>query len=69
VIVELDGEAHEEQEEKDEDRTERLRSLGYHVVRFENDDVKFKLENVLLIIGLACDGQDDPRSLPYPGPI
>src|SRR3954454_6294844 len=39
VIVELDGEAHDEQEEKDEKRTERLQTLGYRVVRFENDDV------------------------------
>src|SRR4051812_24331829 len=61
VIVELDGEAHEEKQHSDESRTERLESLGYQLIRFTNDEVEKCLPDVLGIIGRVCQGEVDPR--------
>ena len=47
LIVELDGGQHAEQKEQDEKRTQYLRSLGYRVLRFWNNDVLLKLDGVL----------------------
>ena len=61
VIVELDGEAHEEKQESVAERTDRLQNLGYRVVRFTNGEVKSHLSDVLGIIGRLCKGDVDPR--------
>ncbi|MBI5940701.1 MAG: DUF559 domain-containing protein [Caulobacterales bacterium] len=37
LIVELDGAVHEDRFEQDQRRTDVLRSLGWHVVRFDNE--------------------------------
>ncbi len=49
LIIELDGEAHNNPAaiEYDEQRTELLTQLGYHVLRFENKMVFGYLESVL----------------------
>jgi len=39
VIIEIDGEIHRFQKEKDDLRTIRLNALGYEVIRFTNDEV------------------------------
>ena len=39
VIIEIDGEIHKFQHEKDNMRTIRLNTLGYEVIRFTNDEV------------------------------
>ena len=39
VIIEIDGEIHKFQQEKDNLRTIRLNTLGYEVIRFTNDEV------------------------------
>lgn len=39
VIIEIDGEIHKFQQEKDNLRTIRLNNLGYEVIRFTNDEV------------------------------
>lgn len=39
VIIEIDGEIHKFQHEKDNLRTIRLNTLGYEVIRFTNDEV------------------------------
>ena len=39
LVVELDGPVHEDRYEQDEHRTDVLRSLGWHVVRFDNEVV------------------------------
>jgi len=50
LIIELDGSQHLEQEEYDEERTIYLESLGYKVIRFWNNDVTNKTEEVVLAI-------------------
>ena len=39
LVVELDGAIHDQQQEYDAARTAILESLGYHVVRFSNEEV------------------------------
>jgi leucyl-tRNA synthetase len=50
LVIEIDGEYHEQQKEYDEARTAFLESEGFSVIRFTNDDVTKKLEDVLTSI-------------------
>ena len=52
LIIELDGGYHSlpQQQISDEERTERLNSLGYKVVRFTNDEVVGNIDGVIKII-------------------
>lgn len=47
LVVELDGPIHYEQAEYDEARTQQLTDYGYHIIRFDNDDVLTNLQFVL----------------------
>jgi very-short-patch-repair endonuclease len=53
LIVELDGGQHAEQVGYDQDRDAWLRSQGYTVLRFWNNDVMQQLEGVLERIRLS----------------
>lgn len=48
LLVEIDGQSHLEldQQEYDKARTEYLENLGYRVIRFTNDDVRYNLKVV-----------------------
>lgn len=52
LIIEVDGGYHSEpkQEESDAERSERLRALGYRVIRFSNDEILSHLEEVIKMI-------------------
>lgn len=52
LLIEVDGESHMEpdQEIYDKARTEYLENLGYKVIRFTNDDVKYNLQAVAEVI-------------------
>lgn len=52
LVIEVDGGYHSEYEqiEKDEFRTERLKDLGFSVIRFMNEDILRDISNVLNII-------------------
>jgi len=52
LIIELDGSQHLEQERfaYDEERTAFLKSKGYRVLRFWNNDVTNNIESVLTVI-------------------
>jgi very-short-patch-repair endonuclease len=52
LLIEVDGESHlgSDQEEYDNARTEYLQKLGYKVIRFTNDDVKYNLQAVAEVI-------------------
>jgi len=47
LVIEIDGEVHETQREYDAGRTETLQHFGYTVLRFTNDDVLHRHEEVL----------------------
>jgi len=48
LLIEVDGESHlqPDQEEYDKARTEYLEDLGYKVIRFTNNDVKYNIKVV-----------------------
>jgi very-short-patch-repair endonuclease len=48
-LIEIDGESHLEpiQAEYDKARTEYLEALGYKVIRFTNDDVRYNIHEVV----------------------
>jgi very-short-patch-repair endonuclease len=48
LLIEVDGPSHFEpdQQEYDKLRTEYLEELGYKIIRFTNDDVKFNIKGV-----------------------
>ena len=56
LVVEVDGGIHERQREYDEVRTEWLEAHGYRVVRFTNEAVLERIEEVLTEILLFCEG-------------
>lgn len=55
LIIELDGSQHLDQREYDEERTKYFESIGYQVIRFWNNDVTNKIEEVLLAITYAME--------------
>ncbi len=50
LIIELDGSQHLEQQDYDAERTEFLKSKGYKVLRFWNNDVMNDMDSVLNVI-------------------
>jgi very-short-patch-repair endonuclease len=57
LIIELDGSQHIEQQNYDMERTEFLKSKGYKVLRFWNNDVLNNMESVLSMIWSALNEQ------------
>jgi very-short-patch-repair endonuclease len=47
LVIEVDGDIHNQQEVYDEARTEQLQSFGYRVLRFTNEEVLSNLQTVL----------------------
>ena len=47
LIIEADGGEHELQKDKDQNRTEILKTTGYHVFRIWNDDIDRDLDFIL----------------------
>ena len=74
MIIELDGGQHLEHAAYDERCTQSLRGLGYRVLRYWNDEVLLRtddvLEDILRALGRArTDGKvksTPPRSSPSP---
>ena len=54
LVVELDGSIHDNNQEQDEARSELLRSYGYKVLRFQNEQVLNALPQVLVAITKAA---------------
>ena len=63
LVIELDGGQHLLQTEYDQQRTERLGCNGYKVLRFWNDDVLLRTEQVLSEIIRVTD-----LTPPHPSP-
>ncbi len=53
LVVELDGGQHQEQADYDNERTRWLKSRGFKVIRFWNDDVLKETDGVLEAILIA----------------
>lgn len=67
LVVELDGSQHLEQVDCDAARTRFLESLGYRVLRFWNDEVMVRTEDVLEAI-LAALRTPHPAASQPPSP-
>ena len=57
LIIELDGSQHLEQQEYDAERTEFLKSKGYKVLRFWNNDVMNDIDSVMNVIWDALNSE------------
>ena len=53
LIIELDGSQHLDYREYDQERTSFLKSKGYRILRFWNNDVANDLEGVIVVIQQA----------------
>ncbi|MBI9099626.1 MAG: endonuclease domain-containing protein [Spirochaetaceae bacterium] len=60
LIIEVDGNIHDDQKEYDEDRTRILESQGYTVIRFKNVEVLKDIDDVLLRINAALKSPPAP---------
>ena len=69
IVVELDGSQHLDGASQDVARTRTLERLGLRVLRFWNDDVLARTDDVLLVIVAACEQAIPPvgRALPRAG--
>jgi len=47
LVIEIDGESHNSKTEEDRDRQKRLETIGLHVLRFLDSDVKNNMKGVL----------------------
>jgi very-short-patch-repair endonuclease len=47
LVVEIDGEIHDQQEEYDDGRSAEMERFGIKVIRFTNDEVKKSIEKVI----------------------
>ncbi len=54
IVIEVDGEIHNDQKEHDEGRTVELNRNGFQVVRFTNEEVNSDLHSVVEQIIFAC---------------
>jgi very-short-patch-repair endonuclease len=54
LIIELDGSQHIEEKEKDEERDQWLKTQGFTVLRFWNNDVMNNIAGVLNVVNDYC---------------
>lgn len=54
LIVEIDGEIHQQQIEYDAERDQFLSTRGLRLLRIKNEEVRRNLESVLRRISMAC---------------
>jgi very-short-patch-repair endonuclease len=66
LVVELDGDSHDEREEYDAKRTYWMSQQGPRVARFANDDVLKHTDGVVRAIADICS--DAARPSPQPSP-
>lgn len=50
LVIEVDGDSHAGQVEYDQARTDWLKSQGYHVIRFTNQEVREDISAVVQVI-------------------
>jgi len=62
LVVEIDGDIHDLQPERDAARTEQFEQYGYRVVRFRNEQVLNDIESVLAAIEAACTVDSEEKS-------
>jgi 5-methyltetrahydrofolate--homocysteine methyltransferase len=66
LAIELDGEVHATQRDRDAEREVLINAAGYRLLRFPNEAVQNQLPNVLVAIQAAARDEPIPRP-PAPG--
>lgn len=51
LIIEIDGDIHNDRKDQDDARTKVLEHYGFTVIRFKNDQVLYTIEEILKTIG------------------
>ena len=64
LVIEVDGGQHQQQTRYDSKRTAGLESAGYRVLRFWDNDVLMRTDDVMQAIDLALHGSPHPNPLP-----
>jgi very-short-patch-repair endonuclease len=64
LVVEVDGGVHDEQAERDTERTKVLERYGYRVLRFRNEQVMRELPKVVQEIAAAAADRSDAAGRP-----
>jgi very-short-patch-repair endonuclease len=67
LIIEVDGGQHSEQREKDETRSSWLRSQGFTMLRFWNNEVLTQIQSVLEVIKVKLGLSPSPQPSPTRG--
>jgi very-short-patch-repair endonuclease len=62
LVVEIDGDIHDLQPERDAARTEQFKQYGYRLIRFRNKQVLNDIEEVLATIEVACTIDNEEKS-------
>jgi leucyl-tRNA synthetase len=65
VIIEIDGDVHDSQHEKDSERTGVLETLGYQILRFRNEEVINEPKKVYQSIIESVEKAEDFKILPF----
>ncbi|GAB4147253.1 MAG: hypothetical protein Fur0046_25430 [Cyanobacteria bacterium J069] len=60
-MIELDGETHAHQADYDTARTQEMAAYGYHVIRFENQQIFDDLDSVLNVIYQKALSRSPPK--------
>ncbi|MFM9874376.1 MAG: endonuclease domain-containing protein [Fimbriimonadaceae bacterium] len=55
LIIEIDGRSHLDQEDKDQLREHTLKTLGWSIIHFTNDEVIEDLDQTILAIHQHCE--------------
>lgn len=71
MLIEIDGDSHlvKEQIEYDKARTEYLEALGYKVIRFTNNDVRYTISAVVDKIINTVEKRIEELDIPHPSPL
>jgi very-short-patch-repair endonuclease len=66
LLIEIDRASHNEKEQQEYDlaRTEYLEALGYKVIRFTNDDVRYNIHTV--VSHIIKEVEDRIKNTPHP---
>ncbi|NJN96810.1 MAG: DUF559 domain-containing protein [Anaerolineales bacterium] len=67
LVIEVDGEIHQQQVEYDAERDRILSARGLRLLRIKNEEVRQNLNSVLARIAKACEMTNPPTPLPCKG--
>ena len=66
LVIEIDGDYHDEVIESDLNRSDDLQRRGWRVIRFTAEDVETEIENVLVAIARELDGGGQNKQMRKP---